>query len=65
MNKKLVIALAKRKLFKRAGGGLNILKAVSPPRRSYSLSVAPPKQEYKKLTNGLKNLSIKPLKFKF
>lgn len=69
MNKKLVLALGKRKLFRRAGGGLYIPKDIITRRSSaYSASnnmAIVPKQNYKKLSNNLKNLSIKPLKFKF
>ena len=67
--KKLIVALIKKKLFKNSGGSLkfphNIKRSNTVRSQSHSAIVPHEGQGYKKMHHGLKNLSIKPLKFKF
>ena len=65
--KKLIVALIKKKLFRNSGGGLKFPHNIkrSNTVRSQPAIVQHEGQGYKKMHHGLKNLSIKPLKFKF
>lgn len=69
--KKLIVALMKKKLFKNAGGGIkyphHIKRSHHIVRHHSNHAVVIPHEGagYKKMHHGLKNLSIKPLKFKF
>jgi hypothetical protein len=62
MKKLIVSLLRKKKLFKNVVGGLKLPRNQS---RSHSVAVVPHKGSGRKLHQGLGNLSIKPLKFKF
>ena len=72
--KRLIISLMKKKLFKNAGGGLRIPKAGSHQsynrnsgntQSSQAVTLQRGKGSYNEMHQGLKNLSIKPLKFRF
>lgn len=64
--RKLIVSLAKKKLFKNGAGGLKIPRNLSRSHSSVSQAVTTyDNQGLRKMHQGLKNLSIKPLKFKF
>ena len=64
--KKLIVALIKKKLFRNSGGGLKFPHNIKRSNTVRSQSIVQHEgQGYKKMHQGLKNLSIKPLKFKF